>query len=64
MSLQHTLLGKQPGQARLVHDRPVEDFLESLPLPIVEPEHPPIRQSVLGGLDSSLKEKLRDALVQ
>ena len=34
-SLQHALLGKQLSQARLVHDRPVEDILKFLPPQII-----------------------------
>ena len=41
-----------------------EDVLEGPPPPFVEPEHPPIGQGVLGGVDSRLEQKLRDGLVR
>ena len=47
----------------LVGDRAVEDSLEGLPLAIVEPEHPPVDQGILSGVDPCLKQKLRDVLV-
>ena len=62
-SLQHALLGKQLSQARLVHDRPVEDILKFLPPQIIEPKYLPVCQGVLGGFDSCIKQKVRDVHV-